>query len=71
MNKENIYFNPPDTYIRQKPDWTQEVPQHIAEFLARGGKITQLQHGESFYAKHYAAGNKHAFVINPAKPRAV
>jgi hypothetical protein len=25
--------------------------------------------GESFYAKHYQAGNKHAFVINPNKAR--
>lgn len=69
MSRDDIYFSPPDTYIRQKPDWTKDVPQHVADYLARGGTITRLEHGDSFYAKHYAAGNKHAFVINPAKSR--
>lgn len=71
MSRDETRFILPDSFVRQKPDWTQEVPQHIAEFLARGGKITQLKNGESFYAKHYADGGRHKFVINPAKPRAI
>jgi O-methyltransferase involved in polyketide biosynthesis len=65
----DTYFQPPDSYVREKPEWTKQTPAHIADFLARGGTITVLQHGDSFYAKHYTSGAKHAFVINPAKAR--
>lgn len=69
MSRDDIYFNPPDTYIREKPEWTKDVHKHITAFLKNGGKITQCADGESWYAKHYQAGNKHAFVINPNKAR--
>ncbi|NBS69793.1 hypothetical protein EBT31_12910 [bacterium] len=69
MSRDDIYFNPPDTYIRQKPEWTQDIDKHVKAFLKKGGKIYQAEMGESFYAKHYQAGNKHAFVINPNKAR--
>ena len=69
MSRDDTYFNPPDSYVREKPEWTRETASHIADFLARGGTITVLEHGDSFYAKHYESGNKHAFVINAAKAR--
>ncbi len=65
--KDDIYFQAPDSYSRVKPEWTRETEKHVAAFLAKGGTIKQCEIGESFYAKHYQAGNKHAFVINPNK----
>jgi hypothetical protein len=67
MSRDDVYFNPPDTYIRQKPDWTKDLDKQVAAYLKKGGKITQCADGESWYAQHYKAGNKHAFVINPNK----
>jgi hypothetical protein len=67
MSRDDVYFNPPDTYIRQKPDWTKDLDKQVQAYLQKGGKITQCVIGESWYAKHYKAGNKHAFVINPNK----
>ena len=68
MNREDIYFNPPDAHIREKPPWTRDVEDHIKEFFSRGGQVTVLQHGESSYGK-MAKGNPNAFVINPRKSR--
>ena len=68
MNKDNIYFNPPDAYVREKPPWTKDVDQHIKEFFASGGKVTTLAHGESVYGKQ-AKSDPMAFVINPRKSR--
>lgn len=67
MSRDDIYFNPPDTYIRQKPEWVNDLDKHVQAYLKKDGKITQCQAGESWYAKHYASGNKHAFVINANK----
>jgi hypothetical protein len=64
VSRDDIYFNPPDSYVRQKPDWTKDLEAHVAAYLRKGGTIRQCENGESFYAKHYEAGNKHAFVIN-------
>jgi hypothetical protein len=68
MNKDDIYFNPPDAHVREKPQWTKDVDQHIKDFFASGGKVTRLAHGESSYGK-LAKGNPTAFVINPRKSR--
>jgi len=68
MTRDDIYFNPPDTYIRQKPEWTQDIDKHIKAFLKKGGKITQCEPGEGVYAKRYEDGTavRH-FVIKRGK----
>jgi hypothetical protein len=70
MNRDDTRFILPDSFVREKPEWTKDTDKHIKAFLKKGGKIYQAEMGESFYAKHYQAGNKHAFVINPNKDRA-
>jgi hypothetical protein len=67
MNRDDTRFILPDSFVREKPEWTKDTDKHIKAFLKKGGKIYQAEMGESFYAKHYQAGNKHAFVINPNK----
>ena len=67
MSRDDTYFNPPDSYIREKPEWTKETDKHVKAFLKKGGKVYQAAPGESWYAQHYQGGNKHAFVINPNK----
>ena len=69
MNRDDIYFNPPDAHVRQKPAWVNDLPAQVQAYLKKGGKIKQCADGESWYAQHYKAGNKHAFVINPNKEK--
>jgi hypothetical protein len=71
MSRDDTRFILPDSFVREKPDWTKDTDKHITAFLKKGGKITYCEHGESFYAKHYQSGNKHAFVINPKKDRVI
>ena len=67
MSRDDVYFNPPNAYVRQKPEWTKDLDAQVQAYLQKGGKITQGADGESWYAQHYKAGNKHAFVINANK----
>jgi len=71
MSRDDTYFQPPDSHVRVKPEWTRETNEHVKAFLKKGGKVTQCEIGESFYAKHFAAGNKHAFVINAKNKQGV
>lgn len=54
-----------DSLVRKKEHWFADVPQHIADFLARGGVIYEAAPGESTFGS-----DKTNFVINPKKPRA-
>ena len=67
MSRSDEWFGSTDSYVRQKPDWTKDLDKQVQAYLKKGGKITQCAIGESWYAKHYEAGNKHAFVINANK----
>ena len=67
MSRSDEWFGSTDSYVRQKPDWTKDLDKQVQAYLQKGGKIKQCAIGESWYAKHYASGNKHAFVINPNK----
>ncbi len=53
-----------DSHVRKKERWFADVPQHIEDFLARGGVIYEAAPGESRSVSH-----KTNFVINPAKTR--
>lgn len=44
---------------------SQQAAEHVAEFLAKGGKIQQIANGESAQGIE----SKSAFVITPGKAR--
>lgn len=61
MIKGKPYHTLSDSYSRDLPVWCADIPDQINEFLRKGGKIYQAEHGESGMVK------KPAFVINPTR----
>lgn len=62
------YFTKTESYVREKPAWTEDIEKHIQDFLKKGGKIQQCLPGESVFQKRYDDGSaaRH-FVIKRGK----
>jgi hypothetical protein len=62
--KGKNYHTYTESYAREKEEWFENIPDHVAAFLKGGGVIYQAKEGESAYNKPYSQ-HTHAFKINP------
>jgi hypothetical protein len=64
--KGKDYHTYTESYAREKEEWFDQIPEHVAAFLKGGGSIYQAAPGESAYTQQYSQ-HTHAFRINPQR----